>query len=163
LGQAFSTAKIFVFRSTGGNPTEFLEYDFKNLLVTSAQLSNGTSLASPEESDTFAFQAVQIHYWTQASDGGQGKEYSASWDFTRNAAGLGTLSASTTGLGASNGLAKSTDLHAARRVDGSHKARAAGANHRLATHTVTGTRFSRTHRISAAAASLVHGNQVAGR
>jgi type VI secretion system secreted protein Hcp len=161
-GQSFSTAKIYEF-TTGGNPTEFLEFDFTNVLVTSVQWSNSSSQNLPEESVTFAFQAVQIHYWTQTSDGAQGREYSASWDFRINATGSAPSSAPTAGLGASGGLARSTGLHAARRVEGSHKARPAGVDHRLATHAVSGTPSSRTHRIPAVAEGPVHGDQAAGR
>jgi hypothetical protein len=64
----------------------------------------------------------------------------------------------TAGVGASGGLANTADGHAAGRVHGSHKAKAADLNHRLASPTFHLTQLAKTHRISAVAQSLVHGN-----
>jgi len=163
--QTFSSAKILVFQVGGphGTPVEILEYDFTNLVVTSAQISGSAGGAHPDESDTFSFTKVQINFWTITSSGTQGTEYTASWDFTQSPASVSTLSTSTAGVGASNGLDKTTALQTTPRANASHKAKAAEVNHRLATHQVAGTQLSKTHRISAVAQRLVHGNQVAGR
>ena len=163
--QPFSSAKILVFQVGGphGTPVEILEYDFTNFVVTSAQISGSAGEAQPGESDTFSFAKVQINYWTITSSGTQGTESSASWDLTQSPASVSTLSTSTAGVGASNGLDKTTALHTTPRANASHKAKAAEVNHRLATHKVAGTQLSKTHRISAVAQRLVHGNQVAGR
>ena len=162
--QTFSSAKILVFQVGGphGTPVEILEYDFTNLVVTSAQISGSAGEAHPGESDTFSFAKVQINFWTITSSGTQGTEFSASWDLT-SPASVSTLSTSTAGVGASNGLDKTTALHTTPRANASHKAKAAEVNHRLATYKVAATQLSKTHRISAVAQRLVHGNQVAGR
>ena len=159
--QSFGTAKVLMFNTSLSNPTEIFEYDFTNLVVTSAQLSGSTSTPLPIESDTFSFSKVQIHYWAITTDGSQGTEYSAAWDFSRNltASALSTLTAA---FRASNGLDRSAGVHAAPRVKSPHRAKAAGVNHRLANDRAAGSQFLRSHRISAVATSLVHGNQVAG-
>ena len=164
-GQAFSSAKFLAFQVGGPHvtPVEILEYDFTNFVVTGQRFSGSAGEAHPGESDTFSFAKVQINYWTITSSGTQGTKSSASWDFSQNTASVSNLSTSTAGVGASNGLDKTTALHTTPRANASHKAKAAEVNHRLATHKVAGTLLSKTHRISAVAQRLVHGNQVAGR
>ena len=163
-GQAFSSAKFLAFEVGGphGTPVEILEYDFTNFVVTSAQISGSAGEAQPGESDTFSFAKVQINYWNITSSGTQGTKYSTSWDLT-SPASVSTLSTSTAGVGAFHALDKTTALHVTPTANASHKAKAAEVNHRLATHNVAGTQFSKTHRISAVAQRLVHGDQVAGR
>ena len=163
-GQAFSSAKFLAFEVGGphGTPVEILEYDFTNFVVTGQRFSGSAGEAHPGESDTFSFAKVQINYWNITPSGTQGTKYSTSWDLT-SPASVSTLSTSTAGVGAFNGLDKTTALHTTPRANASHKAKAAEVNHRLATHNVAGTQLSKTHRISAVAQRLVHGDQVAGR
>jgi type VI protein secretion system component Hcp len=162
--QPFSSARILVFQVGGphGTPVEILEYDLTNLVVTSAHISGGAGEAHAAESDTFSFTKIQINFWTITSSGTQGTESSASWDFTQIPASVSTLSTSTAGVGASNGLDQTTAIHTSPSANASHKAKAAEVNHRLATHKIAGTQLSKTHRISTIAQRLVHGNQVAG-
>ena len=163
-GQAFSSAKFLAFDVGGpnGTPVEILEYDFTHFVVTGQRFSGSAGEAQPGESDTFSFAKVQINYWNITSSGTQGTEYTATWDL-QSPAPVSTLSTSTPGVGASNGIDKTTALHTTARANASHKAKAAEVNHRLATHKVAGNQLSKTHRISAVAQRLVHGNQVAGR
>jgi type VI protein secretion system component Hcp len=149
-GARFTTAEILVFSKPGSdsNEVEILEYDFSNLVVASAQLSNAPN-SFPTEVDTFAFTAVQLHFWTISPEtGGQGKEFSASWDFQKSR--VNALLNLTLGLGDSKGLAKTEHGHATR-VKGSHKAVAAGVNQSLAIHKVPGAQSAAADRISAVA------------
>ena len=51
-------AKVLVY-TAGSNPVEVLEYDFKNLVVTSAQLLSGARIPFRSESDMFSFICCQ--------------------------------------------------------------------------------------------------------
>jgi type VI secretion system secreted protein Hcp len=145
-------AKVLVFKS-GLTPLEVLEYDFTNLVVTSAQLSNSSGNAAPNESDTFAFTKVSVTEWIPTSTGGQGTPTTVSINF-----GPTALTTLTAGVGAFGGVVNTADVHAGARDHGSHKVKAAGVNHRLASHKLHVTQLSKTHRISAVAQSLGHGN-----
>jgi type VI protein secretion system component Hcp len=135
-----------------------LEYDFTNVYVTSAQLSYDSSDDKPVETDTFSFEKVTISYWLTNPSGTQTK-YSTSYDFKPNVNLTSDLSTSTAAIGASNALHETAGAHAASHVNASHKANA--VDHRLTTSKVSGTRFSKSHRILAAGQSLVHGKYVA--
>jgi type VI protein secretion system component Hcp len=143
-------AKVLVY-TVGPNPVEELEYDFKNLVVTSAQLSNSSSDSIPTESDTFSFTKVSVTEWTQ------GTPTTVNISFATNTLGTIARSTSTAGVGAPGGLAI-TDGHGAGRVHGSHKAKAAGLNHGLAAHKHHVTQLAKTHPTSAVAHRLLQGN-----
>jgi type VI protein secretion system component Hcp len=163
-GQAFSSAKFLAFDVGGpnGTPVEILEYDFTHFVVTGQRFSGSAGEAQPGESDTFSFAKVQINYWNITSSGTQGTKYSRTWDLT-SPASVSTLSTSTARVAAFNALDKTTALHTTPTANASPTAKAAEVNHQLATHKLVGTQLSRTHRISADAHRLVHGNRVTGR
>ncbi len=135
---------------------EELEYDFKNEVVTSAQLSSGGD--TPAESDTFSFTKVSVTEWTQTASGGQGPPVTVNINFAAESPGTIALSTLTAGAGASGTLANTADGHAAARFHGSHKAKAAGLKHGLAARKLRVTQLAKSHRISAIAQSSVHGN-----
>jgi type VI protein secretion system component Hcp len=160
-GKVNSTgAKVLVFKSgaTAGGFVEELEYDFTREVVTSVQLSSSSGGDTPAESDTFSFTKVSVTEWTQTPSGGQGTPITVTINFAALSPGTIALSTLTAGVGASGSLANTADGHAAARVHGSHKAKAAGLNHGLAAHKLHVTQLAKSHRISAVAQSSVHGN-----
>jgi type VI protein secretion system component Hcp len=140
LGTLFETAEVLVLQRSGANGKEvkILEYDFSNLLVTSAVLSDDSGADLPTESDSFSFTAVQIHYTAPPSPGERiGIQYITSWNFANSSPTFPAntpvvVSTSTAGTGASKSLKKTADVHAAPKVNHSHKAEAAGLKNRLA-------------------------------
>jgi type VI secretion system secreted protein Hcp len=149
-------AEVLVFKS-GTTPVEVLEYDFTNLVVTSAQLSNSSGDATPTESDAFAFTKVRVTEWTVSPTGGQGTPTTVTINFATGTVGAAGGVGAPGGLGAPGGVANIADGHVGARVHGLHKAKTAGLNHRLASHKHHVTQLAKTHRISAIAQSLVHG------
>jgi type VI protein secretion system component Hcp len=145
-------ARVLVFNGAP-TPVEVLEYDFTNLVVTSAQLLNSSGNAAPIESDTFAFNKVSVTEWTLSPTGGQGTPTTVNISFFAPA----LLSTLTAGVGAFGGLANTADGHVGARNHGSHKAKVVGLNHRLGSHKLHVTRLAKTDRLSAVAQSLVHG------
>jgi type VI secretion system secreted protein Hcp len=146
-------AKVLVYKS-GTTPVEVLEYDFTNLVVTSAQLLGNSGDAAPTESDTFAFTKASVTEWTLSATGGQGTPTTVNINF----GAAGALSTLTAGVGAFGSFANTADAHARARDHVSNKAKAAGLNRWLASHKLHVTRLAKTHRISALAQSLGHGN-----
>jgi hypothetical protein len=149
-GESFKSAEVVL--TPPGGKGKFVELDLANVVVTSWQVSDSPSNGRPVESDTFAFSSVQAKFWTSTSRGTQRRSYSTGWDFRLNQ----PLDPPTPvgPVGSSSGPHQIANVPAAHRVKGSHKAMSAHVNHhRVATHTVSGTQFSRPRWISAVAKS----------
>jgi type VI secretion system secreted protein Hcp len=74
-----------VLRKSGGKPVDYIEYDFKEVMVESVQWSgsNGGD-DSPTESVSFAFGEVTINYTPQKTDGTAGTKNSSKWSQVTN-------------------------------------------------------------------------------
>lgn len=153
-GTVFATGELILLQTTKLAVQPLLEYNFVNLVMSSAQWSGSSGFAVPTESDTFAFNRVTISYWNASN-----VESSASWDFSTASAEATTVSSFMGAVGTLNfeakGLDKAAGVHSASHDKGAHKDRSAPVRHTLAPVKVFGTRESNRHLISDLEESLV--------
>jgi type VI secretion system secreted protein Hcp len=82
-GTHFDEALFDVVR-TGGDPVNFLQYAFTDVLMTSYSIGSGGDI--PTESWSFTFGKVQMTYRPQDAKGNLGSPVTFSWDVAKNAA-----------------------------------------------------------------------------
>jgi type VI secretion system secreted protein Hcp len=85
-GNHFPKAWVYIQKATGGTSGEtYLEYDFKNVFVTSIQWSGSSGGdESPTESVSFSYEQVQVIYKAQEAGGKLGAQVIAGWNQATN-------------------------------------------------------------------------------
>ena len=83
-GTHYPSASV-VLRKAGGKPVDYIQYDFKEVMVESVQWSGSSGGDdSPAESVSFAYGEVTINYTPQKTDGTAGTKNSAKWSQVTN-------------------------------------------------------------------------------
>jgi type VI protein secretion system component Hcp len=66
-GRRFPTVKVEM-RKAGGDPQQYTTYVFTNVLISKFEMG-GAGDRGPEESITFVYGGVEVHYSNQAASG----------------------------------------------------------------------------------------------
>ena len=83
LGTKLPSAMLAV-RKVGGRNLLYLQYIFRDVMVTGITWSGGIGVETPVEQITFSFQAMGFQYIQQKDDGSQGRKLQWSWSTAEN-------------------------------------------------------------------------------
>lgn len=82
-GEHVSSAKL-TCRKAGGEQSVFFEIEFTNLCLSSCQIVGGDGLLHPKNTISFNFEAMEVNYMDQSSEGSSGATVTAGYNLKKN-------------------------------------------------------------------------------
>ncbi len=85
--QARIPSAILALRKPGGQFVLYLQFVFKEVLITQIEWDGGRGQEAPTETVTFSFKTMGVQYRSQTAKGGYAGRISWNWDVRTNAEG----------------------------------------------------------------------------